>query len=114
MNYGTTPSINNVKDGKNVFLLNAGSAMFFSFIKMVVVYLLMRFLLSDCYNLVTNILSTNCDMPENIQICKDNIVARYSSYNKGTLNDEPFLYVVDILNLVTIVLSIIFFLYYRR
>jgi hypothetical protein len=42
------------------------------------------------------------------------VVAKFSSYNKNTPADEAYLYVVDILNLVTIVCSIAFFLYYRR
>jgi hypothetical protein len=64
--YGTTPSKDHIKAGADIFLLNAGSAMFFTFIKMTVIYLLMRFLLSDCYNLITNTVSTNCDLAENV------------------------------------------------
>lgn len=114
MNYGTTPSPDNFKPGNEIFKLNAGSAMFFTFIKMTIVYLIVRFLLSDCYNLITNTVSSNCSQAENIPRCHRNVVAKYSSYNKAISDDEPFLYVVDILNLVTIVISIAFFLYYRR
>jgi hypothetical protein len=66
MKYGTTPSKDDVKAGSNIFLLNAGSAMFFTFIKMTIAYLLMRFLLSDCYNLITNTVSTTCDQGSNV------------------------------------------------
>lgn len=114
MSYGTTPKKEQVKAGGEIFLLNAGSAMFFTFIKMAIVYLLLRFLISDCYNLITNTNAKSCDDVANIQHCKNNVVARFSSYNKGSTDDEPFLYVVDILNLAAIVCSIIFFLYYRR
>jgi hypothetical protein len=41
------------------------SVLFFTFIKMAVVYLIIRFILSDCYNLVTNMMSTNCDFEDN-------------------------------------------------
>jgi hypothetical protein len=66
MKYGTTPSPDHIKAGKDIFLLNAGSAMFFTFIKMTVIYLVLRFLLSDCYNLITNLLSTNCEVGDNV------------------------------------------------
>jgi hypothetical protein len=114
MCYDTTPRREDIKAGGEMFLLNPGSAMFFTFIKIVIVYLLLRFLLSDCYNLITNSVSTNCDQPNNIQSCRSNVVAKYSSYNKGTSSDEPFVYVVDILNLVAVVCTMVFFLYCRR
>lgn len=66
MKYGTTPSAEHIKPESDIFLLNAGSAMFFTFIKMTVVYLVLKFLLSDCYNLITNLLSTNCDTAKNV------------------------------------------------
>lgn len=84
MKYGTTPSPEHIKPGSDIFLLNAGSAMFFTFIKMTVTYLVLRFLLSDCYNLITNMLSTNCDIGDNVLLCKNNIFSKFSSYNKRT------------------------------
>jgi hypothetical protein len=63
LKYGTTPSKKYVKAGGNIFLLNSGSAMFFTFIKMTIVYLLLRFVLSDCYNLISNTTANTCSSP---------------------------------------------------
>jgi hypothetical protein len=41
-------------------------------------------------------------------------MAKFSTYNKDSEKDEAMLYVVDILNLITVVLSIAFFMYYRK
>lgn len=41
-------------------------------------------------------------------------MAKFSTFNKQTFEDESMLYAVDILNLVAIIVSIAFFLYYRK
>lgn len=82
MKYGTTPSKDRVKAGKNIFLLNPGSAMFFTFIKMTIAYLFLRFLLTDGFNLITNAFGTNCSSNENQKHCATNIMAKFSTYNK--------------------------------
>lgn len=61
LQYGTIPSKDNIKAGSKIFLLNPGTAMFFTFIKMAIAYLLLKFILTDCYNLVTNTLATSCN-----------------------------------------------------
>ena len=114
LKYGTTPSKEQVKAGSNIFLLNPGSTMFFTFIKMTIAYLLLRFILSDCYNLISNTSATSCNQQGTRDTCSKNAMAKFSTFNKQTVEDEPMLYAVDILNLITIVVSIIFFLYYRK
>lgn len=84
--------------------------MFFTFIKMAICYLLLRFLISDAYNLATSVMAHYCyDYPSE---CTD-FSSRLSSYNKKTPEDEGMIRMVDILNLATTVFSIVFFLFYR-
>lgn len=111
MKYGTTPSSDKVKAGTDVFLLNSGSSMFFTFIKMSICYLLLRFLISDAYNLITSLMATYCK--DNPHDCSD-FSSNLSAYNKKTTSDEAMANIVDILNLVTVIASIVFFFFYRK
>jgi len=88
--------------------------MFFTFIKMTIVYLGLRFFLTDGYNLITNIFADNCKDPKNISECSNNFAAKFSNFNKSTNQDEAYLFTVDILNIITVFISIIFFTLYRR
>ena len=38
-------------------MLDAGSTMFFTFIKLIIVYLLVRLLIVDSFNIITNLIS---------------------------------------------------------
>ena len=55
--YGTTPTKDKIQAGKPKFMLDAGSTMFFNFIKITIAYLLLRFLIVDIYNIITNIIA---------------------------------------------------------
>lgn len=60
LNYGTTPDGDKVKAGSKIFMLDAGTSMFFTFIKMSIAYLFLRFVLSDGFNVITSILGRYC------------------------------------------------------
>jgi hypothetical protein len=80
---------------------------------MVIVYLLIHFLLTDLFNIVTSMLGNYCY--KNSLECEGNYFGMFSNYNKYQDNDiEPLNYVLDILNLIMIVCSIVFFLSYRK
>lgn len=78
------------------------------------IYLGFRFLITDGYNLITNIFAQNCNDPKNISECSNNFAAKFSDFNKNTNSDEIYLFTVDVLNIITVFLSIIFFALYRR
>ena len=94
-------------------MLNSGSAMFFTFIKMCIVYLLLRFLLTDGFNVITNFMATFCSR-DDVDLCGKNSFAKSSLYNKMTPTSEKLIVIVDILNLATVVVSILFFFFYRK
>lgn len=89
--------------------------MFFSFVKMLIIYLLMRVIVVDGFNVITNISFGNkCELENSLgdHLCAKSFFTLTSAYNK--INREDMIDVLDILNLITIVLSIIFFLIYRK
>jgi len=84
--------------------------MFFTFIKMSIIFLLLRFLITDLYNLISSTTATYCiDNPD-----KCSSLSNLSTFNKNTSRDEGMVNVVDILNLISVLASIVFFIIYRR
>ena len=55
--------------------------MFFTFIKMCIVYLLFRFILTDGFNLITSIMGLSCDEDDSA-ICGNGFFQKTSIYNK--------------------------------
>ena len=78
--YETTPSKDIVKVGQKRYMLDSGSAMFFTFIKMCIVYLLLRFLLTDGFNVITSLMAYCTDKKS--EFCGKNFFAKSSIYNK--------------------------------
>lgn len=68
--YDTTPRKSKIKEGKPKFMMDAGSTMFFTFIKIVVAYLLLRILVVDLFNIVTNIISYRFLTPDQYKVFK--------------------------------------------
>jgi hypothetical protein len=73
--------------GERKYKLNAGTSLLFTFIKMAIIYLALRFVITDGYNLITNILAENCKNPKNVEDCRNNVAAKFSNYNKNTDSD---------------------------
>jgi len=87
--------------------------MFFSFLKMSILYLFIVFLLCGIFNLLTSVDGNYCH--KNIHICSESLFELISTYNKHL--DVPKRFVLKIQNilcLVAIVGSIFYFLIYRR
>ncbi len=92
------------------FKVSSGVSMFFTFIKMAICLLIVRFLISDCFNIVTSLKDGNyCKQATD---CEQTIFSYTSSLNK--VFEFKTIQILDILNLVTIFLLIVFFLLYRK
>lgn len=87
LDYPTTPCEDDIKAGKPKYRLDACTSLFFNFIKIAILYLILRFFITDGYNLITNIFAQNCKNPKNYSECKNNIASKFSSYNKNTVAD---------------------------
>lgn len=80
--YDTTPKKSNIKEGLPKFMLDAGSTMFFLFVKIVMAYLLLRFLIVDSYNIITNIISYGTLSTSQYRLFKLNLFSEFSVYAK--------------------------------
>ena len=99
-----------------MFQIQSGDALFFCFIKLVITYLIIRFLLLDVYNLFTNSLGHYCRDFENSvgeKICVNGFFSVLSTANKNTIADQDYFFLYDILAFAFTVFSIFFFLYGR-
>lgn len=59
--------------------------MFFSFIKMLIYYLILRAVITDGYNVITNLaLGGQCELENKVgdHLCTDGLWSRASAYNK--------------------------------
>lgn len=87
--------------------------MFFSFIKMAIIYLLIVFLVCGIFNLFTSIDGNYC--VKHTKLCEKNIFEMISAYNKYLdKSKSEMLKIENILSLCVVVLSIIFFIIYRK
>lgn len=83
--------------------------MFFTFIKMAICYLILRFILMDAFNLIS---SATAGSYCKVYGCDSLITGEISSYNM--IGEQGLVFALDILNLITILFSIAFFNLYRK
>jgi hypothetical protein len=107
LDYDTTPDITKERLEEEYYL-SSGIAMFFTFIKMAICYLLLRLVLTDAFNLISSMAGDYCRKNP----CDSLLTSEISSYNK--IDEQSLVYVLDILNLITIVFSMVFFNFYRK
>lgn len=110
LSYDTIPAVPKVGDQK--FLLNSGTSLYFTFIKMCIGYLVLRFLICDAFNMWTSYHGHYCK--ENPSKCSDYFNSYFSSYNKHTPADEHLMNIVDYLNVAVTIVSIIYFYFCRK
>ena len=79
---------------------------------MIIVYFIFRFLISDGFNLLTNIITGQFCNDESQTECYPILWNLLSIYNKK--NNSKFILIQDILSLVVIILSVVFFFIYRK
>ena len=99
-----------------IFQIQAGDALFFCFVKLLITYLCIRFVLYDGYNLYTNMLGTYCEQPVQLKsatVCVAPWVDYTATPNKNTGFNQPLFFTLDILNLIFTFASIVFFFYGR-
>lgn len=110
--YPTTKISIEEEAGFEEFKLTSAASLYFSFIKMVIIYFFLRFLLCDGFNLYSNIVfGSKCKSLEK-DVCEDTIWNFASAINLDG-NEQTF-WIQDILNLAIIVLSLIYFFIYRK
>lgn len=107
--YGTTPS----SDSSEEFLLDSGSSYFFTFIKSVILYLVLRFLIADLFNIFTS--STQGQYcSKNPTLC-NSAFSYFSSFNqRDGYSSTDALVIQEWLNLIVVGGSIVYFLVLRR
>jgi hypothetical protein len=79
---------------------------------MITTYFLLRFLISDGFNLLTNITSGQYCNDDSQTECYPILWNSLSLYNKK--NNTKFVMIQDILSLVVVIISIVFFFVYRK
>ena len=87
--------------------------MYFMFAKIAIIYLVLRFLLVDVYCLIVSAnghFCANYALTHTSQLCSFFL----SGFNLKSVSDQVHLNVLDILNLVLTLLSIVFFLVCRK
>jgi len=98
--------------GYSEYKLQRGVSLFFSFIKMLVVYCIFRFLICDGFNLITNLVSGKYCADGSQTECEPYTWNVLSGFNKKS--NPKLILIQDILSLVIVVLSIAFFFLYRK
>lgn len=85
--------------------------MYFTFIKMAIIYLILRFLVFDLFNIMKSIDGGYC-----AEVSSSDEPCAYfrSGYNLKSAKDQDVLNIIDILSLSFTVLSIVFFLIFRK
>lgn len=93
--------------------LPLGVSMYFSFIKMVIKYLIMRFIVFDIYNIYISMYGDYCSNILKNQT-SDLCTMPFSGYNlKGSKHVEGER-ILDLLNFIFTILSIIFFISFKQ
>jgi len=108
----TTPNAG--PDGKiQFFVLDSGASMFFTFIKATIIYLAILFALSGLYPIHTSYFTIDyCKM--NQELCGNSWFINFSPVNFSRTNYSYNYDIMNVLNVVMIGASIIFFIVFRR
>lgn len=108
--YSTTPA--KPVEGNDVFMVATDASLYFIFIKMVVFYVILKFVIIDAYTLYASMHGTYCAnyLTSTGKICAYTM----SGYNLKAAADQHFINIIDILALVFVLMSIVFFLIFRK
>ena len=99
-----------------MFKIQAGDALFFCFVKLVISFLVLRFLLFDLFNMYANVQGGYCtEEPQvsSLSICNSPFIDIFSTPNRSTPKGQHFFIGSDILGLLFTMISIFFFIYGR-
>ena len=106
--YPATP-----EKGKDIFLMPAGVAMYFKFVKIVIYHLVLRFFMLDLYTIYSSIYGNYCAdvfRTGSTDICTFTV----SLINLKTVQDQEFLPMLDYLSGVFVLASMVYFYLFRK
>ena len=108
--YSTTPQ--KPEEDQDVFLVVTDASLYFIFIKMVIFYITIKFLIVDAFTIYAGMQGSYCTnlAAHSAHKCAYTI----SGYNLKAIADQHFLNIMDILTLVFVVFSIIYFMIFRK
>ena len=108
--YSTTPD--QPEEGKDVFLLATDVSLYFIFVKMVIFFLILKMLLIDAYTLYASMNGGYCSQLLSTQhkTCSYTM----SGYNLKSAADQSEINIIDILALAFTLISIVFFIVFRK
>jgi hypothetical protein len=98
-------------DGTENPLMRSDIILFFSFIRSLIIYLVLHLVVSDAFNLFTNMVGNACGSAHQTS-CPKTFLTMLATTNK--IRHRNPLLILDILNLLLVVLSILFFYFVRR
>lgn len=101
----------NFFDGTENPLMHTDIILFFSFIRTLIIYLVIHLLISDLYNLMTNMAGEACGSGHLIN-CPKSFLTLMATTNK--IGHKTPLQMLDIFNLVLVLVSILYFAFIRR
>jgi hypothetical protein len=96
--------------GADKFVLPLGVSMFFSFLKMIIILLILRFLIFDTFMMIASAQSNYCETTSKTTTCR---ITR-SGYRLRDPNTQNLLIGVDVLNFVFIIFAMVYFVLFRR
>jgi hypothetical protein len=100
-----------------VFLLPANICLYFTFVKMVIGFILMRFVIVDLYNLVTSLNGRYCSLlggksSSLNEVCTSFIISVLSGYNKHSSHNREAMVRLSLLGFIFVVVSIVYLIWY--
>lgn len=109
--YGTTPD--KPEEGKEVFLVATDASLYFIFVKMVILYLVLKLLVLDAFTLYSSMHGNYCTQ---LHLANPKHLCAYSlsGYNLNSAANQAAINTIDVLALAFTLLSIIFFLIFRK
>ena len=113
--YGASPE--QPKVGDPIFLLATDVSLYFTLIKVIIFYLVLKFLVVDAYIIYASLNGSYC--PNLATLHKTNSVIKvcsmtYSGYNLNSASNQSSLIIIDILTCAFALISVIFFIFARK
>jgi hypothetical protein len=117
LNYPTSPNRDPSRE-EDVFILPANICLYFTFIKMVIGFMVTRFIIVDFYNLLTSFNGRYCALlaakhSKLGQVCTTFLIDILSGYNKHAKEDRHAMNTLAILSLIFVVISIAYLIWYQ-
>lgn len=117
LTYPTLPNRNPTPEDP-VFLLPANISLYFTFIKMVIGFILIRLIVVDLYNLVTSLNGRYCaflaaNNSRLGEVCTSFIISVLSGYNKHSSQNREAMARLSILSLIFVLVSIVYMFWYE-